>query len=53
MAKPTSQAPISRNFKAPKRRSLEGQSAPVIVSALIEDAITMLYGFDTLCKKVK
>jgi hypothetical protein len=33
-----------------KRRCLEGQSAPVIVSALIEDAITMLHGFAALCK---
>jgi hypothetical protein len=43
----------SNYTKALKRRSLEGQPAPVIVSALIEDAITMLYSFAMLSKKVK
>lgn len=41
----------SNYTKALKRRNLEGQSAPVIISALIEDAITMLYGFAALCKR--
>ena len=36
--------------KALKRRGLDKQPAPVVVRALIEDAITLLEGLHTLCR---
>ena len=39
----------SNYAKALKRRNLENQPAPVVVKALVEDAITLLEGLKTLC----
>jgi hypothetical protein len=36
--------------KALKRRGLDKQPAPVVVRALIEDAVTLLDGLSTLCR---
>ena len=40
----------SNYHKTLKRRGLDKQSAPVIIGALIEDAITLLNGLKTFCR---